>query len=115
VIEVVWTPPVAGTPEPCFKAYDRDGQVIRPFYAYHRDDLGRRYFRVPDHEKNRELALNRGPAWSLLSAKPAVTEDMRRQKVCELLTRLGVQHRSNQKFESLVHKLPVGMRAGFLE
>jgi len=115
LIEVVWTPPEVGALEPYFKAYDQDGRVIRPFYAYHRDEIGRRYFRLPDSEKNRELVLTRGPAWSLLSATPVITEDAKREKVCEILTGLGIQHRSNVKLETLIHKLPVGMRAGFLE
>ena len=115
MIEVVWTPPKAGIPEPFFKAYDSDGRVIRSFCAYHRDEVGRRYFRVPDSEKNRELAMTRGPDWSLLSAKPEITEDAKADKVREILTSLGIPHRSNMKFQTLVHKLPVGMRSGFLE
>jgi hypothetical protein len=115
LIEVVWTPPTAGALEPYFKAYDQDGRVIRPFYAYHRDEVGRRYYRVPDSEKNRDLAMTRGKDWALLSAKPEITEDAKRVKVCEILTSLGIQHRSNVKLETLIHKLPVGMRSGFLE
>ncbi len=114
MIEVVWTPRKKGDPEPYLKAYGADGRVIRPFYAYHTDDMGRKYFRIPDSDKNREIATTRGPGWSLLSAQPAVTPDIQRQKVCEILTGLGIQHRSNMKYESLVHKLPVGMRGGFL-
>lgn len=114
MIEVVWTPPKPGAPEPFFKAFDADGRVMKSFCAYHRDEVGRRYFRVPDSEKNRELAKTRGPGWSLLSAKPELTEDMKRQKVCEILTSLGIQHKSNLKMETLIHKLPVGMRGGFL-
>lgn len=103
-----------GALEPYLKVYDQDGRVIHPFYAYHRDEVGRRYYRVPDSEKNRELVLTRGPAWSLLSAQPQLTDDMKRAKVCEILTGLGLQHRGNAKLETLIHKLPVGMRAGFL-
>lgn len=114
MIEAVWTPPEEGALEPYLKAYDADGRVIRPFYAYHRDEVGRRYYRIPDSEKNRELVMTRGPAWSLLSAKPEITEEVKREKVCEILTRLGIQHRANMKTESLIHKLPVGMRGGFL-
>lgn len=114
MIEVVWTPPEVGALEPYFKAYDQEGRVIRPFYAYHRDEVGRRYFRLPASEKNRELVLTRGPAWSLISAQAQLTDDMKRQKVCEILTGLGIQHRGNVKLENLIHKLPVGMRGGFL-
>lgn len=114
MIEVVWTPSRKGEPEPYLKAYGVDGRTIRPFYAYHTDDVGRKYFQLPDSEKNRELARTRGPGWALLTAQPEVTEDMQRQKVVEILTSLGIQHRANMKFETLVHKLPVGMRAGFL-
>ena len=126
MIEVVWTPAQTGDPEPYFKAYGVDGCTIRPFYAYNRDELGRRYFQIPDSEKNRELARTQGPAWSIVTAQPApvfqaasavqplLTEDEKRQKVTEILKGLGIQVRSNMKYETLVHKLPVGMRGGFL-
>jgi hypothetical protein len=114
VIEVVWTPSRKGEPEPYLKALGSDNTVMRAFYAYHTDELGRKYYSIPDSAKNRELAASRGPGWALLTAKPEVTEDVQRERVVQILTSLGIPHRSNMKFETLVHKLPVGMRGGFL-
>lgn len=114
MIEVVWTPSRKGEPEPYLKALGADNTVMRAFYAYHTDELGRKYYRIPDSPKNREIAMSRGPGWALLTAKPADPEETKRERVVEILTSLGIPHRSNMKFETLVHKLPVGMRGGFL-
>lgn len=114
MIEVVWTPSRKGEPEPYLKALKADSTVMGAFYAYHTDEAGRKYFRIPDNPKNREIALSRGPGWALLTVKPVVTQDQQRERVCEILTSLGIPHRSNMKYETLVHKLPVGMRGGFL-
>ncbi len=64
-LEVVWTPPAAGASEPILKAFDESGEGMRKTCAYHRTPDGRRYFRIPDSEENRQLVAERGPGWAL--------------------------------------------------
>ena len=114
-LEVVWTPPTAGAPEPMLKAFDANGKGMVKICAYHRTPDGRRFFRIPDSEANRTLVKERGPGWAL--AEDAGVEAARGDKealVRAELSRLGIPHRANMKLETLVQKLPPGARNHFL-
>lgn len=127
-LEVVWTPPAAGAPEPILKAFESDGVSMRKTCAYHRTADGRRYFRIPDIEENRQLVAERGAAWGLMedvaredwetaeaNPPPAETPPTdKKSMVMAELRRQGIPHKANMKLETLVNKLPESERGPFL-
>lgn len=99
-MQVLWTPPEGGAPEPYMRIYTEDGKGLQSVYAHHRDEQGRRYFWCPDTPKNRAYIETMGERWSILDPDP------RRDAVINLLIRLGIAHKKSMSTEALIAKLP---------